>query len=41
LTGRYPQRFEVGLQEPLTASSPPVGLPAGQPTVAARRRDAG
>ena len=27
ITGRYPQRFEVGLQEPLTASSPPVGLP--------------
>ena len=30
VTGRYPQRFEVGLQEPLTASSPEVGLPAGQ-----------
>ena len=41
MTGRYPQRYEVGLQEPLTASSPPVGLPAGQPTVASRMRAAG
>jgi arylsulfatase A-like enzyme len=41
LTGRYPQRFEVGLQEPLTASSPPVGLPASQPTIASRLRAAG
>ena len=41
MTGRYPQRTEVGLQEPLTASSPPVGLPAGQPTVASRMRAAG
>ncbi len=41
ITGRYPQRFDVGLQEPLTVSSPPVGLPAGQPTVASRMRAAG
>jgi arylsulfatase A-like enzyme len=41
ITGRYPQRFEVGLQEPLTAASPPVGLPAAQPTIASRMRDAG
>jgi arylsulfatase A-like enzyme len=41
VTGQYPQRFEVGLQEPLTASSPPVGLPAGQPTIASRLRAAG
>ena len=41
LTGRYPQRFEVGLQEPLTASSPPVGLPASQPTIASRLRAVG
>jgi arylsulfatase A-like enzyme len=41
ITGRYPQRFEVGLQEPLTAASPPVGLPASQPTIATRLRDAG
>jgi len=41
ITGQYPQRFDVGLQEPLTASSPPVGLPAGQPTIASRMRGAG
>ena len=41
ITGRYPQRFDVGLQEPLTVSSPPVGIPAGQPTVASRMRAAG
>jgi arylsulfatase A-like enzyme len=41
MTGRYPQRYEVGLEEPLTASSPPVGLPVGQPTVASRMRAAG
>ena len=41
ITGQYPQRFEVGLEEPLTADSPPVGLPASQPTIATRLRDAG
>jgi arylsulfatase A-like enzyme len=41
VTGRYPQRFEVGLQEPLTAISPPVGLPPAQPTIASRLRAAG
>jgi arylsulfatase A-like enzyme len=41
ITGRYPQRFDVGLQEPLTASSPPVGIPATQPTIASRMREAG
>ena len=41
ITGQYPQRFEVGLQEPLTAESPPVGLPATQPTIATRMRAAG
>jgi len=41
ITGRYPQRFEVGLEEPLTVRSPPVGLPAGQPTIASRLRGAG
>jgi arylsulfatase A-like enzyme len=34
-TGRYPQRLAVGLQEPLTANSPPdVGLPPNHPTIA-------
>ena len=41
MTGRYPQRFDGRLEEPLTASSPPVGLPAGQPTIASRMRAAG
>ncbi|HEX6997496.1 MAG TPA: sulfatase-like hydrolase/transferase [Gammaproteobacteria bacterium] len=41
VTGRYPQRFAVGLQEPLTLFSPPVGLPEGQPTVASLLRAAG
>ena len=41
VTGRYPQRFAVGLEEPLTINSPEVGLPAGQPTVASRLRAAG
>jgi arylsulfatase A-like enzyme len=35
ITGRYPQRLPVGLEEPLTASSPAdVGLPPNHPTVA-------
>ena len=35
VTGRYPQRLAVGLQEPLTRVSPPdVGLPPDHPTVA-------
>src|SRR6266481_3158605 len=35
ITGRYPQRLPVGLEEPLTPSSPEgVGLPPNHPTVA-------
>jgi arylsulfatase A-like enzyme len=36
VTGRYPQRLEVGLYEPLRTQSPDLekGLPPGQPTVA-------
>ena len=42
LTGRYPQRLEVGLQEPLTRRSPTnVGLPPGHPTVASLVRQNG
>jgi arylsulfatase A-like enzyme len=34
-TGRYPQRLDVGLQEPLTlASGTEIGLPASHPTIA-------
>src|SRR6266700_3185572 len=33
VTGRYPQRLAVGLEEPLTASSPTdAGLPPDHPT---------
>src|SRR5438045_1442220 len=35
ITGRYPQRLPVGLEEPLKASSPEdVGLPPNHPTIA-------
>ena len=35
VTGRYPQRLAVGLEEPLTrASSPDTGLPPDHPTIA-------
>lgn len=35
ITGRYPQRLPVGLEEPLSASSPrDVGLPPDHPTIA-------
>src|SRR5713101_1652124 len=35
ITGRYPQRLAVGLEEPLTIRSPAdVGLPPNHPTVA-------
>jgi arylsulfatase A-like enzyme len=35
VTGRYPQRLPVGLEEPLKPSSPPnVGLPPEHPTIA-------
>ena len=41
VTGRYPQRLPVGLQEPLVLGSPPVGIPPGHPTVATLMRAAG
>jgi arylsulfatase A-like enzyme len=35
ITGRYPQRLQVGLEEPLKLTSPPsVGLPPEHPTIA-------
>ena len=34
ITGRYPARFRIGLEEPLTANNRDVGLEPGQPTVA-------
>jgi arylsulfatase A-like enzyme len=41
ITGRYPQRLPVGLEEPLTRNSPEVGLPDGHPTIATQLRAAG
>jgi arylsulfatase A-like enzyme len=41
VSGRYPQRLRVGLEEPLTISSPAVGIPAEMPTIATRLRAAG
>lgn len=41
VTGRYPQRVEVGLYEPLTARSLDKGLPPDHPTVATQLRSAG
>ena len=41
-TGRYPERLEVGLQEPLTARSPAsVGLPPSHPTIASLLKKGG
>src|SRR5512140_642243 len=33
VTGRYPQRLPVGLEEPLKKDKPNLGLPPGVPTV--------
>jgi arylsulfatase A-like enzyme len=41
VTGRYQQRLDVGLQEPLVLGSPPVGIPRGHPTIATQLRAAG
>jgi arylsulfatase A-like enzyme len=41
VTGRYPQRTEVGLREPLTARDREQGLPADQPTVVSLLRGNG
>ncbi len=42
VTGRYPQRLAVGLEEPLTPVSPPdVGLPPNHPTIASLLKNNG
>src|SRR5471032_370483 len=41
ITGRYPQRLPVGLEEPLKKDKPNLGLPPGQPTVATQLKAAG
>ena len=41
-TGRYPQRLEVGLQEPLTSRSPAnIGLPSSHPTISSLLKASG
>jgi len=41
VTGRYPQRLEVGLHEPLTARDLDRGLPPDHPTIASLLKAAG
>jgi arylsulfatase A-like enzyme len=42
ITGRYPQRLPVGLEEPLRNASPPdAGLPPDHPTIASLLKQAG
>jgi arylsulfatase A-like enzyme len=41
VTGRYPQRVEVGLYEPLNAASRDRGLPPDHPTIATHLRAVG
>jgi arylsulfatase A-like enzyme len=41
ITGRYPQRLPVGLEEPLNSRSPDVGIPAGQATIASLLKGGG
>jgi arylsulfatase A-like enzyme len=42
ITGRYPQRLPVGLEEPLRPESPPdAGLPPDHPTVASLLKQSG
>jgi arylsulfatase A-like enzyme len=41
ITGRYPQRLQVGLQEPLKKGQTDVGLPPDHPTVASLLKSTG
>ena len=41
ITGRYPARFKIGLEEPLTANNRNVGLEPGQPTIASLLKQSG
>jgi arylsulfatase A-like enzyme len=41
ITGRYPARFKIGLEEPLIASNSRVGLEPNQPTVASLLKQSG
>ena len=41
ITGRYPARFRIGLEEPLTATNLDVGLESDHPTIASLLKQAG
>jgi len=41
ITGRYPARFKIGLEEPLIASNSKVGLEPGQQTIASLLKQSG
>jgi len=41
ITGRYPARFRIGLEEPLIGTNHNVGLEPGQPTIASLLRQSG
>ena len=41
ITGRYPARFRIGLEEPLISSNRNVGLEPGQPTIASLLKQSG
>lgn len=41
ITGRYPARFKIGLEEPLTATNLNVGLEPGHPTIASLLKQSG
>ena len=41
ITGRYPARFKIGLEEPLPADNLNVGLEPGNPTIASLLKQAG
>src|SRR4026208_1750891 len=41
ITGRYPARFRIGLEEPLIASNSNVGLEPNEPTIASLLKHSG
>jgi arylsulfatase A-like enzyme len=41
ITGRYPARFKIGLEEPLVASNSNVGLEPNEPTIASLLKHSG
>ena len=41
ITGRYPARFKIGLEEPLPVTNLNVGLEPGQPTIASLLKQSG